>query len=73
MSHCRVPSDTQQKREAMDQLGGDSIPRRGRKVAMFENLLDAVESPRLQHVTLLQGTKAYGMHLAQPIRVPASE
>lgn len=42
--------------------------------AMLLNLLDAVEpsSPDLQHVALLQGTKAYGVHV-EPIRVPAKE
>jgi nucleoside-diphosphate-sugar epimerase len=42
--------------------------------AMLCNLLDAVEpnSPGLRHVSLLQGTKAYGVHV-EPIRVPAKE
>ncbi len=42
--------------------------------AMLQNLLDAVEpsSPGLRHVSLLQGTKAYGVHV-EPIRVPAKE
>lgn len=42
--------------------------------AMLLNLLDAVEpsSPDLRHVSLLQGTKAYGVHV-EPIRVPAKE
>lgn len=40
---------------------------------MLENLLDAVTvSNRLQHVTLLQGTKAYGA-MVGPMRVPARE
>ncbi|HEX2886889.1 SDR family oxidoreductase [Vineibacter terrae] len=43
-------------------------------LAMLQNLmrplLDA--APALRHVTLLQGTKAYGAHL-RPIRVPARE
>ena len=38
---------------------------------MLENALDAL--PGLAHVTLLQGTKAYGVHLGRPIRVPARE
>ncbi len=38
---------------------------------MLENTLDALRS--LEHVTLLQGTKAYGAHLGAPIRVPARE
>jgi len=41
---------------------------------MLRNLLDAVEpvAPDLAHVTLLQGTKAYGSHV-EPARVPAKE
>ena len=42
-------------------------------LAMLRNLFDAVESPALQHVTLLQGTKAYGAHLRRPVRLPAKE
>lgn len=42
--------------------------------AMFANLFNAVDgaSPGLRHVTLLQGTKAYGVHV-KPIEVPARE
>jgi nucleoside-diphosphate-sugar epimerase len=42
--------------------------------AMLKNLLDAVEvhATDLRHVALLQGTKAYGVHV-EPIRVPAKE
>jgi len=41
--------------------------------AMLRNLLDAIEpAPELRHVTLLQGTKAYGSHV-EPARVPAKE
>jgi len=40
---------------------------------MLKNLLDPLcHNGRLEHVTLLQGTKAYGVHL-HPIRVPARE
>lgn len=39
---------------------------------MLTNLLSAVGSSRLRHLSLLQGTKAYGAHL-HPIRVPARE
>jgi nucleoside-diphosphate-sugar epimerase len=41
---------------------------------MFANLLDALlaHSPELRHVTLLQGTKAYGAHV-RPIPLPARE
>jgi len=42
-------------------------------LAMLRNLFDAIESPKLEHVTLLQGTKAYGAHLGRPMRVPAKE
>jgi len=43
-------------------------------LAMLTNLMDAVEpgNPELRHVTLLQGAKAYGVHLGQ-IPVPARE
>jgi nucleoside-diphosphate-sugar epimerase len=42
--------------------------------AMLANLFGAVEaaSPGLQHVALLQGTKAYGVHV-RPLAVPARE
>ena len=40
--------------------------------AMFANLFAAVEQPSLKHVALLQGTKAYGVHV-RPIAVPARE
>jgi nucleoside-diphosphate-sugar epimerase len=41
---------------------------------MLRNLLGAVEraSPALRHVALLQGTKAYGVHV-RPLAVPARE
>jgi nucleoside-diphosphate-sugar epimerase len=42
-------------------------------LAMLRNLIDPlVEVTSLEHVTLLQGTKAYGIHL-HPMRVPARE
>jgi nucleoside-diphosphate-sugar epimerase len=43
-------------------------------LAMLRNVMESVmeASPRLQHVSLLQGTKAYGVHL-HPIRIPARE
>jgi nucleoside-diphosphate-sugar epimerase len=43
-------------------------------LAMLRNVLDPVlaASPGLQHVSMLQGTKAYGVHL-HPITVPARE
>ncbi len=41
--------------------------------SMLRNLFDGIEGPSLEHVTLLQGTKAYGAHLGQPFRVPARE
>jgi nucleoside-diphosphate-sugar epimerase len=42
--------------------------------AMLRNLMAALEpaSPGLRHVTLLQGTKAYGSHV-RPLKVPARE
>jgi nucleoside-diphosphate-sugar epimerase len=43
-------------------------------LAMLTNLMDAVEpqNPGLRHIALLQGAKAYGVHLGQ-IPVPARE
>ena len=43
-------------------------------LAMLTHLLDAVEpgNPELRHIALLQGAKAYGVHLGQ-IPVPARE
>jgi len=43
-------------------------------LAMLTNLMDSIEAnnPDLHHVTLLQGAKAYGVHLGQ-IPVPARE
>lgn len=42
--------------------------------SMLRNLMDVLlpVAPALQHVTLLQGTKAYGSHV-RPIKVPARE
>lgn len=40
---------------------------------MLRSLLDALQGAPLQHVTLLQGTKAYGVHTGRPMRVPARE
>ena len=41
---------------------------------MLRNLMAALEpaAPALQHVALLQGTKAYGSHV-RPLKVPARE
>ena len=41
---------------------------------MLRNLLDPLlaDAPGLRHVTLLQGTKAYGVHV-RPLAVPARE
>jgi nucleoside-diphosphate-sugar epimerase len=46
----------------------------GRNRLMLENLLDALRAARsgVQHLTLLQGTKAYGVHHG-PYRMPAQE
>jgi nucleoside-diphosphate-sugar epimerase len=41
--------------------------------AMLRNLLDALQGAPLEHLTLLQGTKAYGVHTGRPMRVPARE
>lgn len=42
-------------------------------LAMLANLLDPLaETGRLRHVSIFQGTKAYGMHL-HPIPIPARE
>ena len=41
---------------------------------MLRNLMAALEpvAPALKHVALLQGTKAYGVHV-RPLKVPARE
>lgn len=41
--------------------------------AMLRHLLDALSGAPLEHLTLLQGTKAYGVHTGRPMRVPARE
>jgi nucleoside-diphosphate-sugar epimerase len=45
-----------------------------RNTLMLGNLLDVLRdtSPDLAHLSLLQGTKAYGLHLG-PIKIPAKE
>ncbi len=40
---------------------------------MLAHLLAAIEGAPLQHVTPLQGTKAYGVHTGRAMRVPARE
>ena len=40
---------------------------------MLANTLQALEGAPLRHITLLQGTKAYGLHTGRPMRVPARE
>lgn len=40
---------------------------------MLANTLDALAGSPLRHFTLLQGTKAYGVHTGRPMRVPARE
>jgi nucleoside-diphosphate-sugar epimerase len=40
--------------------------------SMLRNLLEALRDSELRHMSLLQGTKAYGAHL-HPIRVPSRE
>ncbi|MDB5732599.1 MAG: hypothetical protein JWQ03_2494, partial [Variovorax sp.] len=41
--------------------------------SMLRHTLDALREAPLAHVTLLQGTKAYGVHTGRPMRVPARE
>jgi nucleoside-diphosphate-sugar epimerase len=41
--------------------------------AMLANALAGLEGAPLAHVSLLQGTKAYGAHTGRPMRVPARE
>jgi nucleoside-diphosphate-sugar epimerase len=43
--------------------------------AMFAHLLDALiaHAPALRHVTLLQGTKAYGVHVDANVPIPCRE
>jgi len=40
---------------------------------MLQHTLDALAGGALQHLSLLQGTKAYGVHTGRPMRVPARE
>jgi len=40
---------------------------------MLAHTLAALDGAPLQHFTLLQGTKAYGLHTGRPMRVPARE
>lgn len=40
---------------------------------MLANTLQALERAPLAHVTLMQGTKAYGVHTGRAMRVPARE
>jgi nucleoside-diphosphate-sugar epimerase len=41
--------------------------------AMLANTLAALEGAPIEHVSLLQGTKAYGAHTGRAMRVPARE
>lgn len=41
--------------------------------AMLANTLAALDGAPVEHVSLLQGTKAYGAHTGRPMRVPARE
>lgn len=41
--------------------------------SMLKNTLDALDDAPLEHVTLMQGTKAYGVHTGRAMRVPARE
>jgi len=61
--------------EKADLVAGWRDPEQMRvNLTMLRNLLDALEpvAPGLRHITLLQGTKAYGSHV-EPIRNPAKE
>lgn len=61
--------------EAPDLVGGWRDERQIRtNDLMLRNLMAALEpaAPRLRHVALLQGTKAYGVHV-RPLTVPARE
>lgn len=40
---------------------------------MLRHTLDALQGAPLEHVTLMQGTKAYGVHTGRPMLVPARE
>lgn len=40
---------------------------------MLQHTLQALDGAPLRHVSLLQGTKAYGVHTGRPMRVPARE
>jgi nucleoside-diphosphate-sugar epimerase len=53
--------------------GWQSTHQMDTNLAMLRNLLDPLSATAdLQHVTLLQGTKAYGVH-RHPIRIPSRE
>ena len=43
-------------------------------ILMFQNLTNALSlySPKLRHVSILQGTKAYGIHV-EPMKAPAKK
>ena len=41
--------------------------------SMLRHMLGALRGAPLEHVTLMQGTKAYGVHTGRPMRVPARE
>lgn len=56
--------------------GWRSADNMAQNTTMLAHLLAALDGPgggRLQHVSLLQGTKAYGVHTGRPMRVPARE
>jgi nucleoside-diphosphate-sugar epimerase len=54
--------------------GWSSSTQMDTNTTMLLNLLDALErrAPRLRHITLMQGLKAYGSHVG-PVPVPAKE
>ena len=41
-------------------------------LAMLQNLLSQLKNSEIRHITLLQGTKAYGAHV-QPMKIPGLE
>jgi len=60
--------------EQVDLLRGWRDPANvAQNTLMLRNTLDALRGTPLQHVTLMQGTKAYGVHTGRPMRVPARE
>ena len=53
--------------------GWRSADNMAQNTTMLAHLLAALDGAPLQHLSLLQGTKAYGVHTGRPMRVPARE